>query len=227
MDTRETMAFVEATLAADDAAAAAAPPSPDEDDTLSSTTRRRFHTTHHDGDLVFKAPAADPEPAAPVAFERLTEPVSLEDEDAPPEPAPRPPRRRRRPRTPPGRRPSRRPSRGAAPPSMEQPTTPSRAHVLPGDGIDFTEPITPVPTRGAPGTSRPPPRSTRRPSRAPRPTRRRSWTRPAARTSAALDEAPGQGTWYDETYSDLSPCRMIGMRSTRLPIEPSPRPRPS
>merc|ERR1719421_2696439 len=86
MDTRETMAFVEATLAADDAAAAAAPPSPDEDDTLSSTTRR-FHTTHHDGDLVFKAadPPAEPEPAAPVAFERLTEPVSLEDAAAPPE----------------------------------------------------------------------------------------------------------------------------------------------
>merc|ERR1719421_2751680 len=161
MDTRETMAFVEATLAADDAAAAAAPPSPDEDDTLSTTTRR-FHTTHHDGDLVFKAaePPAEPEPAAPAAVDGTTDDAFA-------------------------------------------------AHVLPGDGIDFTEPITPVPTTAAPTWEEPPTPTLDAPAFASATPHRETFmdALPRRDLDAALDEAPGQGIWYDETYSDLSPLQ--------------------
>merc|ERR1719421_425720 len=172
MDTRETMAFVEATLAADDAAAAAAPPSPDEDDTLSSTTRR-FHTTHHDGDLVFKAAAPTPAP-----------------EDAPgPSPFEAAIARRR---------------------AAVDGTTDDAfaAHVLPGDAIDFTEPVTPVPN-AAPTWEEPPTPVLDAPAFASATPHRETFmdALPRRDLDAALDEAPGQGTWYDETYSDLSPLQ--------------------
>ena len=209
MDTRETMAFVEATLAADDAAAAAAPPAspPDEDDTLSSTTRR-FHTTHHDGDLVFKAADPPAEPTAPATFERLTEPVALEDPEPPLEAAA------------PVAAPTPAPEDAPGPSPFEAAIARRRAavdgttddafaaHVLPGDGIDFTEPVTPVPN-AAPTWEEPPTPVLDAPAFASATPHRETFmdALPRRDLDAALDEAPGQGTWYDETYSDLSPLQ--------------------
>jgi hypothetical protein len=190
MDTRETMAFVEATLAADAAApspsAESPPPQPEEDDTLSSRTRR-FHTTHHDGDLVFKAPAA---------FETLSAPVWLEDAPPSPEDAPAV--------SPFAAAIARRRAAVDAAPAADAYDDAFAAHVLPEDQIDFEEPVTPVPA--LPRVDGP---ATPTPAFAAATPAQETFmdSLPRRDLDAALDEAPGQGTWYDETYADLSPLQ--------------------
>ena len=171
--------------------------------------RSRFHTTHHDGDLVFKAAAADPEPAAPVAFERLTEPVALEDEDAPPEPALE------------AAAPTPAPEDAPGPSPFEAAIARRRAavdgwaddafaaHVLPGDGIDFAGRSRSTCRRRRPMWDEPPTPTLDAPAFASATPHQETFmdALPRRDLDAALDEAPGQGTWYDETYSDLSPLQ--------------------
>ena len=164
------------------------PPQPEEDDTLSSRTRR-FHTTHHDGDLVFKAPAAP-------AFETLSAPVSLED--APPSPEDTPAV------SPFAAAIARRRAAVDAAPVADAYDDAFAAHVLPEDQIDFEEPVTPVPAE--PRVDGP---ATPTPAFAAATPAQETFmdSLPRRDLDAALDEAPGQGTWYDETYADLSPLQ--------------------
>ena len=82
------------------------------------------------------------------------------------------------------------------------------AHVLPGDQINFQEPVTPVPN-AAPTWEEPPTPVLDAPAFASATPHRETFmdALPRRDLDAALDEAPGQGTWYDETYSDLSPLQ--------------------
>ena len=141
-----------------------------------------------------RGPAGGTRTSGAGRFERLTEPVSLEDAAAPPgRPGPSPfeaaiARRRRRRRQPDGR---------AAHVPRRRHRFYGADHARAYQAPQWEEP--PTPTLDAPAFASATPHQ-------------EGDGRAAVATDAALDK-PRPGHWYDETYSDLSPCRMIGMRS--------------